>query len=176
MKIYPIRLLKAVAYSGASVFIIFHEFGTNSLGADVRWRDTLSRWGESQSAFIEGLVSFLIFVVMVAALVYLVKGFYYFCSLNVEKNPVFENSLKTKFSKPCSGLDGNSSNIERMKQYRDAKLSIMENSLAAEEYKKTAWVDGLTMDGGKHTQTTKRFIDASLAAKTFEEGYLWLRK
>ena len=42
MKIYPKRLLKAFAYTGASLFIIFHEFGTNELGANVRWRDSLS--------------------------------------------------------------------------------------------------------------------------------------
>jgi hypothetical protein len=55
-------------------------------------------------------------------------------------------------------------------------MSTMTNAEGAEEYKKTAWVDGLTSDNGKHTQSLKRYIDSSLAAKTNEDGYNWLKK
>ena len=176
MKIYPKRLLKAFCYTGASLFFIFHENGTNWLGSDVRWGELINRWGSKQSGFVGGLAEFVVMAFSVLALIYLIKGYYYFNTLHIEKNPVFENSIRDKFRKPCSGYDGDESNLEKFKTYRDSKMSTMMNSEAAQEYKKTAWVDSLTSDNGKSTQSVKRYINANLAAKTNTEGYNWLKK
>jgi hypothetical protein len=146
MKIYGKRLLKGLIYTGLSLFVIFHEFGTNFLGAKEKWMPMISHWAENQSTFVYGLTKFLMFVAIVAALVYLVKGIYFLCTMHIQKNGVFEVPLSVMFSKPVSGFEGQGNGIDRMKQYRNAKMSTMTNAEGAEEYKKTAWVDGLTSD------------------------------
>ena len=49
MRIYPKRLVKALVYTGASIFFIFHEYGTNLLGADKPWGGAFERVGVLRS-------------------------------------------------------------------------------------------------------------------------------
>jgi len=176
MKTFVKRLLKGLIYTGLSLFFIFHEYGTNSLGSNHKWGDSVSVWAETQSGFVQGASSLFMFVLGFAALIYLVKGVYFITSAHTGKNPVFENSLREKFSKSCSGFDGDNKNIERIKAYRESKLSTMMNSEAAEEYKSTAWIDSLAANGGKKAQATIRFIDSQLAARSNEDGYNFLKR
>ena len=97
-------------------------------------------------------------------------------TLHIEKHPAFENSIREKFRAPCSGFDGDESNLEKMREYRDSKMSAMMNNEKVIEYTKTAWIDGLTSYNGKSTQSVKRYINAQLSCKSNEDGYLWLKK
>jgi len=175
MAIYLKRLAKGLLYAGLSLYVIFHEFGTNSLGSYHRWGEAISKWAKTQSGFVSTIADLLYFILILGALIYLVKGVFFLMSLNVEEVPAVEVSLKELFRKPCTSSGDDTENIDRIKRYRDSKLAAMTNSDAAKEYKKTAWVDGLTSDSGPHTQATRRYINAQLAAKTNEQGYQWLK-
>lgn len=176
MKIYLKRLVKGIGYTTVSIVYIFHEFGTNELGASVTWRDSLEVWAGNKSEFVQGLLTFLVFVLAVLALIYLIKGVYYLTSLTTEKNPVFETSLREKFNKPYSGYDGDGDNIEKMKVYRDSKLTCMSNKVGAEEMKQSVSIDSLLSCKGKSTQSVRRYVSSELSAKSNEEGYQWLKK
>lgn len=176
MQIYPKRLLKGILYLGVSLSVTFHEFGTNSLGADVRWRDSIEKWAETQSGFVSGLMSFLVFVVICASVVYLAKGFFFLTTAHIEKVPALEVPLKEMFSKPCS--DSNStvtSNIEKMKAYRDAKFSTMMNEEMSSDYRKTAWIDGLDSNNTKNAMKAKEYINSKLSVMDNETSYKWLK-
>jgi hypothetical protein len=177
MKIYIKRLLKGLLYTGLSFFYAFHEYGTNSLGSKVKWNDLATSWAQNQGDVVVAIVPFLFFILNVAAFVYLIKGGYFLMTMHVEKISTFEVPLSVMFSKPVSGYENSEfSNIDKIKKYRDSKMTTLMNSDAVGEYKKTAWLDGLTSDSGKNTQSLKRFVNASLAAKSNEQGYEWLKK
>ena len=168
--IYINRLLKGVIFAGASLFFMFHEFSPSSLGIEVNWQTAIERWAQNQSEFMSGLTQFLYFVAVVASLIFLVKGFYFTFSCHIERHPTFEGAWKqTSWSTWHGG-----SNIDRMKEYRESKLSTMTTSEAANEYKATAWLDGYCE--GKSTQSAIRYIDSKLSAMTNEEGYQWLKR
>lgn len=176
MKIYGNRLVKGILYTGISLYTICHEFGTNWLGSNNRWRDSISEWAETQSDFVSWMASFFIFLIVLFALIFFQKGVYYLFTINVETVPAVDTPLSVKFGKPCGHSDDEGDNIEKFKRYRDSKLSTMTNSEAAEEYKKTAWVDSISSDNGKHTQSVRRYINAKLSAKTNEQGYEWMKR
>lgn len=176
MEIYLNRLVKGVLYTGIGAYTICHEFGTNWLGSNNRWKDSISKWAENQPDFISWLSSFFVFLMALIALVLFAKGIYYLCTMHLEEVPAIDTTFAEKMRTPCTGYGNEGNNIEKFKQYRDAKLSAMSNSAAAEEYKKTAWVDSLTSDNGKHTQSVKRYINSQLAAKTNEQAYEWMKR
>ena len=175
MKIYINRFFKGIIYTGISLFFIFHEFGTGTLGANIRWRESTIEWAEKQSGFMSSLVEFLFFAIIFISLIYLIKGIYFLCTIHIERNTVFEIPISVMFSKPSTGFE-DKDNIDRIKKYRDAKLSTMMNSEASEEYMKTAWIDSLEKNKGTSTQTVIRYINSKLAAKSNEEGYSWLKR
>ena len=65
--------------------------------------------------------------------------------------------------------------IERLKKYRDGKLSIMDNESAAKEYKKTLWLDGLGTTSGKSTKRAKKYINGKLSIMDNESAYKFLK-
>jgi hypothetical protein len=176
MEIYGKRLVKGILYTGISLYAICHEFGTNWLGSNNKWKDSISRWAENQPDFISWMSSLFVFLMTFIALALLAKGIYYLCSMHLEKVPAVDTPWSVKFAKPCGNSDDEGDNIEKFQKFRDSKLSTMTNSEAAEEYKKTAWVDSLSSDNGKHTQSVKRYINSKLSAKTNEQGYNWLKR
>lgn len=176
MKIYLNRFFKGIFFTGVSLFFIFHEYGTNYLGSNHRWRDMILSWGDAHSGIFSTLASIFVFLMSFLSLIYLCKGVYFLFTCHMEKFAPLDTSLAEKFKKPCSGYEDSDSNIENFKKYRNAKMATMTNSEAAAEYKKTAWVDGLTSDNGKNTKSVKRYIDSQLAAKSNEQGYNWLKK
>jgi hypothetical protein len=177
MKIYLKRLLKGVLYSGLSLYYMFHEFGTNWLGSNAKWNDLATSWAQSNGDVALAIVPFLFFVLNIASLIYFIKGLYFLRTMHVEKLSTFEMPLSELFRTPsCDTEDSEYSNIDKIKKYRDSKMTTMTNEQAAEEYKKTAWLDGLTSDSGKNTQSVKRYVNSSLAAKSNEQGYQWLKE
>jgi hypothetical protein len=66
-------------------------------------------------------------------------------------------------------------NIENLKRYRNAKMSTMSNSAAAEEYRKTAWIDGLSGVAGYQTKITRNYINAKLGNMSNENGVKWAK-
>jgi hypothetical protein len=174
MKIYLKRLVKGLAYLGTSTFVIFHEFGTNSLGSENKWMPQIESWAATQTNFVETLTMVLLIIAMIAVLIYALKGVFYLTTLHIEKHPIFEVSFKQMMA-PVGPSKNSVSNLEKMQAYRDAKMSTMTNEDAAREYMKTAWVDSLISDNGRSTQSTKRYIDSCLSAKTNEDGYNWLK-
>jgi hypothetical protein len=176
MEIYVKRLVKGILYTGIGAYTACHEYGTNWLGSNNRWRDSIAKWAENQSDFVSWMASFSVFLMTFIALALLAKGIYYLYTMHLEEVPAIDTTFAEKMRTPCTRHNSGGDNIEKFKQYRDAKLSAMSNYAAAEEYKKTAWVDSLGSDNGRHTQSARRYINSQLASKTNEQGYNWLKR
>jgi hypothetical protein len=63
-----------------------------------------------------------------------------------------------------------------MKGYRNGILGTMGNQEGAEEYAKTAWVDGLTNSNDRNLKDVRGYINGNLGAMGNQEGYEWLKK
>ena len=172
--------LRGVIYLVLSSYIIWHEFGARD-GSE--WIPMLTKWAE-HSEILSTFVSLLTFVVMLAAIVYWAKGInFVFISGNLTR----EEYKKTPFGAPmtfstniyeCWAEDSRSrgnSNIDRVKEYRDSKFSTMSNETRAEEYRKTAWIDGLESNKTKNASRAREYINAKMTNMDNESAYKWLK-
>jgi hypothetical protein len=177
MAIYAKRFIKGVLYTGISAYYICHEHGTNELGSNNKWEEAVSKWAEGQSAFVSGATSWAMFILSLFILALFAKGLYYLFTMHVESVPsIDETSLIEKLTIGGGPSNNDEDNIDRIKKYRDSKLSAMPNSKAAAEYKKTAWIDAIPKHGGSRTQSVRRYINSQLSAKSNEQAYEWLKR
>ncbi len=175
MKIYLNRLLKGILFTGLSIFVIFHEYGTNYLGSNHRWREAILDWGETQTGFVSNLTSIAVFLMAFLSLIYLCKGVYYLCTCHLESFSPLDTSLAEKLRKPCSGYDGSESNIDKIIKYRDAKFSAMTNEQMVKDYKATAWLDSLKSNNTPNAGKAREYINSKLSAMDNETAYKWLK-
>jgi hypothetical protein len=175
---YIKRLLKAVIYFGLGVFIIIHDNGPRAYDSDhTVWSKQLEVWADSIPGIWGFLASILVLVFHLLPLILLVKGYYYFKTLEFEEGP-FDKDLwvggGTYESKDSKGKS--TDNIEKILEYRNSKMYAMDNKMAAEEFKSTAWVDGLFAGNSENTTRVRNYVNSELAARTNEQGYQWLKK
>ncbi len=174
---YIKRLLKAIIYSGVAIFIIIHDHGTSShdIGANV-WGEQLEFWADSIPGNWGVLASILVLIYLILPLILLVKGYYYFTSAHIEEGPLDKLDWSgASFSDLNKPSDGDTANIEKVMEYRNSKMYAMDNKMAAEEFKSTAWVDGLFADKSANTTRVRNYVNSELAARTNEQGYQWLK-
>jgi len=76
-----------------------------------------------------------------------------------------------------SGVNNNNrSQIDRIANYRNSKLTCMNDEAAAEEYLKTAWMDALNSSEGAQTQRAKDYINSKLTGMSDDTGYKWIKE
>ena len=165
MTLYINRLIKAVLYTGLSLTYCF-MFGT--------MKEALLHWMNTSDISLGWMNVFYIFGIV--PILFFVKGMFFFCTLHVKKHPVYENGWKFHLTTgaPIDGATPNS-NIDRISKYRDSLLSSKTNSDGADEYMKTAWIDGLKSNRGKRTNDVTNYIDSKLASMDNSTGYKWLK-
>jgi len=80
------------------------------------------------------------------------------------------------FISGSSNTSFNTSSIDRVKSYRNAKLSTMDVSDASEEYKKTAWVDSFQNSDSPQVTRVMNTINSKLSILSQNDGYDSLKK
>ena len=174
------RLLKGLIYTAGSIYAILHEEGNSILGHTEKWVPQLESYAKiNDGTILYYLAQLCIFAIYLVPLIYLVKGVYFIFTCNLpEADGIFGKTRIGEFWDALSENKGNSEekHIERIKGYRDSKLGMMGNEEAAKEYKKTAWIDGVTSGGGKNTERTKGYVNSKLGNMSNEGGYEWLKK
>ena len=110
-----------------------------------------------------------IYFISVMSLIALIKG----CHL-IYTSP-FDGILTAMSVGVAKPMDGEYNNIERIKRYRDDKLSMMDNETASKEYRKTMWIDGVDSSSGKNTTRAKNYIDSKLGVMDNESAYKYIK-
>jgi len=172
--IYLKRLIKAILYSGISLYYFFHEFSHEFCNHP--WSEKILGWAPS-TGIGHTAADTLVFAMTITAFVFMLKGVYYFSSLHLENgNPTFDRTLSEMFEGGgISESKANRCNIQRVMSYRDSKMSAMSNSSAASEYRQTAWINGYIDSDCSSVQSAVSYIDSKLGAMSNEQGYNWLK-
>lgn len=176
---YIKRLLKAVIYFGLGVFLIIHDNGPRAYDTDhTVWSKHLEVWADSIPGTWGFLASILVLAFHLLPLILLVKGYYYFKTLEFEEGPFDKDvwSGKWEWDSSSSSKGGDTDNIKKVLEYRNSKMYAMDNKMAAEEFKSTAWVDGLFAGNSENTTRVRNYVNSELGARTNEQGYQWLKK
>jgi hypothetical protein len=176
------RLLKGAL----GVFIFYYVFFSISSYEMSSYERSVQGWfsdniGESVS---EPLTDILSIVFYITVLYLGVRGLFKVVTFN--KVPEFAEGYSfradikrlwtTSFWSDIDDFGGGSNRgLDKFKAYRDSKLAGMGQKEAAEEYAKTAWVDGLTSNGSKQANRAQSYIDSALGGKGQAEGYSWIR-
>ena len=174
------RLLKGLVYLGVSGWLICHEFGTNELGSTHKWIPQLEKYASAQGWLFENAILLFVFALMVIPAIYVLKGAYFILTCNHEEaDKVYGKPLANfwsglRFGRSSSD-DGGEDNIDRLKKYRASKMSVMNNEQSVNEYRQTAWLDGMTNNGGRNAQNTKRYINSKLSTMSNEQAYNWIK-
>lgn len=170
--------VRGIVYLGLSSLVIWHEFGDKT-GRE--WIPQLEKYSETLGTIGYCLVQLLIFAIMVIAILYFFKGLNFtFISGDLSvaqyrKTP-FGNIIwgRGSISSYLSGSSG-ASKIDRLKQYRDSKFETMTMEQKANEYRKTAWIDGLDSNTTPNANRARDYINSKLTCMDNETAYKWLK-
>ncbi len=169
--------LKGIIYLALSLAIMWHEYGTPLTGNE--WTPKIEAWA-STDPVLEQVVNVFIGFSYIVVLVYFLKGLNFtFISGHVTKEEYNQTpfglmrwNLGAIFRVGSYGSKSNTSenSVENMKRYRDSKFSNMSNDEMANDFRKTAWLDGLN-SGSK----ARDYVNSKLSAMDNESGYKWLK-
>jgi len=124
-------------------------------------------WTSNQWFWIQGLFV----ITYIIALYQLVKGCYHLATVQTGYISMFEDKARGRGSSVSSGYQ----NIRRVLEYRNGLMQNMSNAQAAEEYRKTAWLEGMMTTGGSNMKRTAEYINGNLASMSNQAGYDWLK-
>jgi hypothetical protein len=75
-----------------------------------------------------------------------------------------------------SECDDEHKHIERVRQYRNSKISLMSNETAAKELKSTMLLDGVESLGGKHSKRAAEYVNSKLSMMDNESALKWIKE
>lgn len=75
----------------------------------------------------------------------------------------------------CENYKNNHSNLQRVKEYRDSKMTFITNEAAANEYRQTAWLDGMDSYSGRNVERAKDYLNSKLQFKDNESALNYIK-
>jgi len=172
--------LRGIIYLAITSFFIWHEFGDKS---GKEWMPQVKEWA-SQNSTLDAFISVVLFVFWGVMILYWFKGLNLtFISGRLTKeeyeetpfgNVIWGGESFASYNAQLSN-SGKGTNIDRLKEYREAKMSTMTKEQRADEYRKTAWIDGLDSNNSKDTNSAKDYINSKLSTMDNETAYKWLK-
>lgn len=143
------------------VLVVLFAFNMESIKVDIYYWETKDNgelfWYNNFEA------------ICIALFVVFIKG----CHLIWTSN--LRNPLLILASGSGCGSGGNRANLERVKNYRDSKMTFMTNEAAANEYKQTAWLDGMDSYSGKNAERAKDYLNSKLQFKDNESALNYIK-
>jgi len=181
--------LKGIFHLTWTCYCIWHEFSDITLDRD-KWIPKVTDFGNAHPILEMPITLFFIFS-GIFVFYFFFKGLGYTFYLGNMSQEGFDESAwgqpkdwsilnpfnwyRILFKESYSSNDSDTSNIDRVKAYRESKLSTMSNEKAASEYKKTAWIDGLDANPGSNVSSAKKYINSKLSTMSNETAYQWLK-
>jgi hypothetical protein len=172
--------LRGIIYLVITSFFIWHEFGDKTGN---EWMPKIEDWA-SQNPTLNAVISVALFIFWVVIIIYWVKGLNLtFISGGLTEEQYAETPLGNvvwggrSFASYNSELSnsGSKSNIDRLKEYRESKMSTMTKEQRADEYRRTALIDGLESNSTKNANGAREYINSKLSAMDNETAYKWLK-
>jgi len=166
--------LKGIVYLTLTSILIWSDF------YEV-WLKQVAAWA-STNYYLDLFTTLALIIVQLTVIVYWFKGlsitfFTLFMSEEAYRQTPFGRKATWNWDSAMSHCFGSSSdNVDKIKNYRDAKFSSMTNDEAADTYKKTAWVDGLDNNSGNNTVKTREYINAKLSTMDNDSALKWLKQ
>jgi len=171
--------LKGIIYLLLSSYLIWHEFGDKTGN---EWIPQFNQWVSTNST-LSSMVDILLLLAEFVVILYWFKGLNFtFISggLTMEeyrKTPFGNITFKGRFLSHLANSSGSreNNNIEKAKVFRDSKFSTLTKEQMANEYRKTAWLDGLESNHYKNASDARSYINSKLSTMDNETSYRWLK-
>lgn len=170
--------LKGLIYLALTSMLIWHEYSGSHFDT---WSYQLETWA-STNKNLDMLVTIFLIVAGLFVIKFWFKGLSITCFTlfygeeAYKQSPFGRKAIWNWSSATAHAFGSNSSdNVDKIKNYRNAKFSSMTNDEAADTYKKTAWVDSLGSTG-KNTAKTRNYINAKLTTMDNDSALKWMKQ
>lgn len=173
--------LRGIIYLALSSFVIWHEFGEKTGN---EWLPKVEKWASS-NPYLDIFATIFLVIIGIIVIVYFFKGLNLtFISGGLTKeeykrtpfgNVIWGGGSIASYNAELSSDSNKNGNIENIKKYRDAKFSTMTNEEKANDYKQTAWIDGLDSNNTKNASKAKEYINSKLSTMDNETAYKWIK-